>query len=54
MRREVPALEYAAALDDAANLGLLRKVGHAYVFYHDLIRAQLQPKTSEQPVSKRS
>ncbi len=38
----VPVLEYAAALDDAANLGLLRKVGHAYVFYHDSIRDYLK------------
>jgi hypothetical protein len=38
IRGNAPALEYAAALDDAANLGLLRKIGHAYSFYHDSIR----------------
>ncbi|MDQ1637603.1 MAG: hypothetical protein QOF62_942 [Pyrinomonadaceae bacterium] len=37
-RGKAPVLEYAAALDDAANLGLLRKIGHAYSFYHETIR----------------
>lgn len=37
VRGDVPFF-YSTILDDAANVGILRRVGHAYVFYHDLVR----------------
>jgi hypothetical protein len=36
---------YVAVLDQAAVLGLLRKVGGAYVFYHPLLKERLAVRT---------